>query len=176
MKRRRARWRLMRVRFSWGGLSLESQISLPDPVIMQKLVARPAHDDAPVLENVSALRDLERDGDVLLDEEDRHAALVEEADGAQDFLDHHGGEAERGLVEHDQLGGAHEAAADGEHLLLAAGESAGGLGGALAKAGEHRQDFFEGAPGGLAGAREEAAHLQVLEDGEAREHLAAFGD
>ncbi len=38
-----------------------------------------------------------------------------------------GGEAERRLVENEQPGFGHQAAADGEHLLFAAGEGSGAL-------------------------------------------------
>src|SRR6185436_14820004 len=50
------------------------------------------------------------------------AAPVQHADGMQHVLHHERSEAERGLVEHDELGLAGEAAADREHLLLAARE------------------------------------------------------
>ena len=47
-------------------------------------------------------------------------ARVEVVDDAEHILDHGGREAERGLVEHDEAGLAHQAARDRQHLLLAA--------------------------------------------------------
>ena len=55
-----------------------------------------------------------------------------------------GREAHRGLVEHEQLGPAHQGAAHGEHLLLAAGEGAGGLLAAFAEDGEELVDALRG--------------------------------
>ena len=45
----------------------------------------------------------------------------------EDFLDHARREAKRRLIEQQQLRVRHQGAADGEHLLLAAGERAGDL-------------------------------------------------
>ena len=52
---------------------------------------------------------------------------VDLGDDAEDLLHDDGREAERGLVEHEEARPRHERAADGEHLLLAAGHGAGGL-------------------------------------------------
>ena len=49
------------------------------------------------------------------------------ADGLEQPLDHHGGEAERELVDQQHAGLEHEGPAEGEHLLLAARQRAGRL-------------------------------------------------
>ena len=67
-----------------------------------------------------------------------------------------------------------ERAGDGEHLLLAAGEGAGGLGQALAEAGEEGEGASRGRRGRLAAGEE--ADLEVLRDGELGEEAAALGD
>src|SRR5689334_13361727 len=121
----------------------KAEIRLAHPVVVQQLVPGAAHHDPAILEHVGALRDAQRHGDVLLDEQHGHAAPVEEADGVQHLLHDERREAERGLVEHDQLGRAHQAAADREHLLLAAGERAGELVAALGEAREHGEDLVE---------------------------------
>ena len=54
-------------------------------------------------------------------------SLVQAADDAEHVLDHRGREAQRRLVEHDELGPPHQAAADRHHLLLAARKRAGEL-------------------------------------------------
>src|SRR5882672_5411638 len=170
------RLRAIRAILSFRPLALEAEIGLPNPIVVEKLLAGAAHDDAPVLQHIGAARDLEREGDVLLDQEDGEAALVQDADGMQYLLHDQRREAERGLVEHDQLGVAHQAAADGEHLLLAAGERAGELVAALAEAREHGEDVLEGAHGPVASAWKERSHLEVLEHAQAGEDLPALRD
>ena len=80
-------------------------------------------DDLPVGEHVPAVCDLERELDVLLDEQ-HTAARVERVpmNNREQRLDDDGGEPERELVEEQQSGAAGEPARDGEHLLLAARE------------------------------------------------------
>ena len=88
---------------------------------------------------------------------------------------HDGGrKAERRLVEHHEVGLAHQAAADGEHLLLAAGQRAGRLALALRKLRKQREHAIEILR--LVGARprQHRAHLQVLQHGQRRKHLAAL--
>ncbi len=75
--------------------------------------------------------------DVLLDQEEGYSLCVDPADQREQFLDQEWGEAERGLVEDQELRFGHEAAADGEHLLLAPRKRAGPLALAL---GEPRED------------------------------------
>ena len=52
---------------------------------------------------------------------------VDGLDQREQLLDQERGEAERRLVEDQQPGLGHQAAADGEHLLFAAGQRAGAL-------------------------------------------------
>src|SRR5437899_1897387 len=70
----------------------DSQIGLPDAVGARELRARPAHDDLAGLEHVGAVADLQRLHDVLLDEEDAHALLVERPEDAEQFPAHAGRE------------------------------------------------------------------------------------
>src|SRR6516165_4850040 len=89
------------------------------------------HDPAD-LHDVSAVGELERRAGVLLHQQHRDAGgLVDLADGLEDGLHEERGEAERRLVEEQHARLRHERAADGEHLLLAAGERAGELVAAL---------------------------------------------
>ena len=85
-------------------------------------------------------------------------------------------QAERRLVEHHQLRRAHQAAADREHLLLAAGERAGRLPAALGQHRKQRKHPFEIARALRARARQHRAHVEVFRDRERRKNLAAFGD
>src|SRR5689334_5893959 len=107
---------------------LNPHIRLAHAVIRQELGTTPAHDDAAVLEHVAAVRERQRLRDILLDEDDGEAVtLVQLAHDAEDILDDDRRQAEGRLVEHHEAGRAHEAAADRQHLLLAARERAGEL-------------------------------------------------
>ena len=68
----------------------------------------------------------------------------------------------------------HQSAGDGEHLLLAAGESFGGLGGAGFQDGEQAQQPFA-AFGALGFGKVLAAEGDVLGNREIAEELAGFG-
>jgi len=74
------------------------------------------------------VRDLERETRVLLDQQDRHAALlVQPRQQGKQVLRDGRREAERGLVAHQDARLGHQGARDRQHLLLAAGETAGKL-------------------------------------------------
>jgi hypothetical protein len=64
---------------------------------------------------------------VLLGQQHRGAGLVDALDHLEHLLDHQRRQAQRGLVEQQRFGPAHQRAADGHHLLLAAGQRAGGV-------------------------------------------------
>jgi hypothetical protein len=73
-----------------------------------------------VLGHGRVIGDRERLRHVLLDQQDGQAGSLEIKNGGEDQL-HDWREAERRL-EHDEARIAHQAASDGEHLLLAAGQ------------------------------------------------------
>ena len=91
-------------------------------------------------------------------------------DRGPDFLADDRGEALGRLVEDEEAGVGHQGAADGEHLLLAAGEGAGGLGAALGEAGEERLDA------GLRPAAGAGGGGEVFLDRQGGEAAAALGD
>ena len=88
--------------------------------IAHDLVRCAACDHLAVVQHADVLRQRHHRAHDVLDEEDRQALAVEIANGAQHGLHHGGREAERGLVEHHEIGRAHQAAADRQHMLLAA--------------------------------------------------------
>ena len=115
---------------------------------------------------------------VLLDEQYRHALLVHGTDNVEDTLHHQRRQAQRRLIQHQQLGTAHQGPPHSQHLLLAAGQGAGILLHALLQAGKmrehhvHRQVGEHPPPlGGLGDAR-----LQHLVDGLAQQLLPIVGD
>ena len=92
----------------------------------------------------------------------------------EDGVHEDGGEAHRRLVEEEQARPRHQRAPDGQHLLLAPGQRAALLGGALAQAREQREHALEVGRDRVAVGAGEGAHLQVLEHGHAREDPATL--
>ena len=128
------------------------------------------------LEDVRAVGQLERHGSILLHEQDRQASLRQATNRARDLRHHDRRQPERRLVEQQVLRLRHEAAGDGEHLLLAAGERAAELSAPLAQAREkvvaRREIGGEVAPvSALVG-----PHQKIVEHGELGKDLAALGD
>src|SRR5262245_60185572 len=79
--------------------------------------------DAAVLHHIAVVRDLERHRRALLDDQDGDAELASDlGEPAQKILDHDRGEAERELVDQQQLRPADEGAGERQHLPLAAGK------------------------------------------------------
>src|SRR5439155_16115358 len=115
---------------------LQPQIGRADLVIAQEIGGGALHGDAAVFDDVAAVGDGEAVDDVLLDDEDRDAAAADVLNAGEDFFGDLGGEAEGGLVEEEEARGGHEAARDGDHLLLAAREGAGELAAAFFEARE----------------------------------------
>jgi hypothetical protein len=87
-----------------GGLSPSPESGAPeicplDLGIPKQLRARSAELDAAGLEDVGAVRHLERATGVLLDEQNGDALPVDLLDGPEDLVDHLGRETEGGLVQ-----------------------------------------------------------------------------
>ena len=91
------------------------------------------------LEDVAAVRDVERHQGVLLDEQDRRSLLVHLDDRLEDALHKDRRETHRRLVQHEQRRARHQRAADRAHLLLAAGHRARLLALAFCKPREQRE-------------------------------------
>ena len=117
--------------------------------------------------------DLERHLRVLFDQQDREAFGAKIDDQFEQPFDQKRRQAERRLVEHHQLGPGEQCAADGQHLLLAAGQNRGRH---LPARGEVREavvDGFDVARDIEFGAAI-GAHLQVFVHGQADHDLAPF--
>ena len=103
----------------------QAQVELLNVLVVQELLRVAVQDDAPVLHDVAVAGDLEGHHGVLLHQEDGHPLLAVQAHHDVEDLGHQlRGQPQGGLVQQHQLGPAHEGAADGQHLLLAAGEVA----------------------------------------------------
>jgi len=104
------------------------QVGLADFRVGEQLLAGAREDDPAVRHDVAAMRKAQRVVGVLLDQEHGDpVARVDFPDHAEDLAHEQRREPERGFVEQQQLGPAHQRTPDGEHLLLAAGERAGAL-------------------------------------------------
>src|SRR5262249_11522653 len=79
-------------------------------------------DDAAIFHHVVAIRNRRSEAKILLDQKDGEALLLEHADGLADLLDDDRGKTLGRLVEQEEAGAGTQNAADGEHLLLAAGK------------------------------------------------------
>ena len=113
----------------------------------------------------------------LLDHNDCDAVVVQGPHHVEELLHHHGGEAQRQLVDEEDPGPGHKGHRHSEHVLLAAGQVGGRLVQLLPKAWEHLEH-----PGGLpfhvlfVPAVQPSAQGDVLGDGKGTEHAPAAGD
>src|SRR6266446_9336927 len=103
-------------------LSRQPQISVHDLGVRFEIARGATVDDGALFHQEYARAELERGFDVLLDQEDRHASLVDAMDYAPDLRNKPRHDAFGRLVQDDQLGPHHETARDCEHLLLAPGK------------------------------------------------------
>src|SRR6266568_150754 len=101
-----------------------SQVCPADFGVVGQVARRALEHDAARLEHVAAAGDGQGHRGILLDEQDGHALLVDGQDRLEDLLDKDRRQSHGGLVEQQEPGAGHERAADGKHLLLAAGERA----------------------------------------------------
>ena len=111
----------------FGSASRLAEIGLRDGGVLEQFFARAGLGDAALLENIGVVRDGERLERILLHEQNGLAHGLDLADGIENGVDQQRREAEGRLVEHDEVGRGHDAAAHRQHLLLAAGERAGDL-------------------------------------------------
>src|SRR5689334_12058766 len=95
----------------------DAKIHLPDIVVVGERGALALAGDPAVLEQIDAGGNVERRERVLLDEEDGRSAFLNLPDRLEDLHFEAMGDADRGLVEQQQLGSAHQGTADCHHLL-----------------------------------------------------------
>src|SRR5215216_177743 len=126
---------------SWQSIPSQPHIRAAHLVAGEERRGWPARLDAPDLEEVGAVDDLQHLGDVLLDDQHRVPLGADAAHELEDLRDDDRRQAHRGLVEEDELRPAHEGPGDGAHLLLAARHRAGELVAALLQAREQAVDI-----------------------------------
>ena len=143
-------------------IALEPQIGPPDAIIAEELLARACDRDPAILEHVGVTGEFKRYCDILFDEHAGEPATIEIAYASQDVLHDGWRKTKRRLVEQDQLGFAHQASADGKHLLLATRECTCGLMAALCQYWKHRIDFRKILFAQAAGTRKHGAHRKIF--------------
>src|SRR5918993_2121004 len=156
-----------------------SEVGFADLGVFAQFFGRGGVDDGASFEDVAAGCYLQGHVGVLFDEEDGRSLLVDLLDGLEDALDEDGGEPHGRFVEEQEFRAAHEGAAYGEHLLLAAGHRAGFLLDAFAEAWEELEDAVHVFAHARVVVSVVGAHLQVLAHRHAAEDLAplrALGD
>src|SRR5262245_9771821 len=142
---------------------------------LQQALALPLHGDTPVLEDVPPPAKLERPENVLLDQQDGETPLVDARQVVKDGPDDDGGQPQAGFIEHEKPWFRHEAAPDGAHLLLAAGQCPRQLPLALTEPREEVEDPPEGLGPAPSRLDRPGAQLEVFPHRHGREELAALG-
>src|SRR5580658_3335765 len=137
-------------------------------------IRRAALENHPAMpHDVEAMGDAQGNGQFLLDQQDRNIARGDFLQELGNALDQLGRQTLGRLVDHNEIGIAHQRAADGEHLLLAARQHAGRGIGALAELGEEAVAILEAPARRLASALD--AEQQILRHGQRREDGAVLG-
>ena len=119
-----------------------------------------------------AIRNVHGNGEFLLDQQNRDPFGFEAVQKLADQLDNFGGQAFGGFVDDDEVGVAHQGAAQREHLLLTTREHTGFVVFTLFEAGEHGKHVVKRPTAVLPIAF--LAQLQVLTDRELGENFAVL--
>ena len=112
---------------------------------------------------------------ILFDQQDRNAVAVQVLNDIKDLIHQQRREAHGRLIQHQQLRMAHQGTAHGQHLLLAAGQSAGNLTVSFLQAGKEGIDLFDIRLYFFVIPLRVSAHQQVFVNGKLLENAASFG-
>lgn len=169
-------WRQQRLRYWHTRLRQaarsDTQIGLLHGRILSQLGSPTRHHDSALAQYITTLGHAQGLRGILFCNKHRRAALAQLLYHVKDLGHDARCEAQRGFVEQEQAWRAHECAADGQHLLLTAGERAAGLIQPLRQLRENAQNTFQFA--GVA-AQRVSAHQQVFAHGQRCKYLACFG-
>jgi hypothetical protein len=100
-------------------------------------------DDLAMLHHIEAIRELGRPTEVLFHEQDGEAHLFQFADGEADLLNDNRGKTLGWFIKQQEFCAGVQDAADGQHLLFAAGEARALTGLALEKIGKQLVDLLD---------------------------------
>ena len=129
--------------------------------------------DASRFQKIAAIGDGERKRRHLIDKEDGDPGVAQFGQDIEQFIDHAGRETERRLVQQNDPRFRHQAARDGEHLLLTAGEKSGAAVHPLAQPRKAIQNLLNLSLNIRIGPRI-GAERQIVEHAQIRKNLAAF--
>src|SRR2546427_8202998 len=104
----------------------DSEMLRDQSLVVSHLAGAPAERDAPGIEDHDLVGEVEGELDVLLDQKNRLAFLLQAQEGAADLRDDQRCKSFGRLIHQQHARVSHQRAADREHLLLASGERAGG--------------------------------------------------
>src|SRR5271166_1023116 len=107
--------------FTLMAISSYGEPILAHLVVTEQCLRRALEHDAAVAHDVEPIRNGQRDRELLLDQQDRDAAFGDALQQLAHQIDQHRRQALGRFVDHDQIRVTHQRAADGQHLLLAAG-------------------------------------------------------
>src|SRR6266481_2657451 len=147
-----------------------------DGIIEPDLIGPAAKHHAASIDNDDIVGEIERELDVLLDEDDGLPFGFELRDGAANLCDQLRREPLGWLVHQQHARIAHERASDREHLLLATGERARDLGVALGKAGKKLKDAPDGPARVAAVLARLGRHHQIFTHRERTKHAPPLRD
>ena len=154
---------------------MHAEVGLAHGRIGGKVAGFAVADDAAGLDQIAAVGDGEALAGILLDEQHADAGLAHLGERLEKFVGEHRRQAERRLVEEQDLGRRHHRPADRHHLLLAAAHRPRLLAEALLESREKVNDEFEVSLLGVAGAAGVGAEHEVLAHGQLAEDAAALG-
>src|SRR3546814_13295200 len=104
-----------------GLIASNSKICFLDKWISQQIGSISGANDFAVLQGIGMMRQAQRQSGVLFDQYDRHVLLAVDAfDGLSDFEYDLRRNAQRRLIQHQQLGVGPTVASSGHHLMLSA--------------------------------------------------------
>src|ERR1700732_1249772 len=132
--------------------------------------------DSAAFQNIPPRRHFEREGDILLDQQNRCASSVNDLERLVHFLDHFWGQAVAGFIKQQQSRPQHQRPPDRNHLLFAARQSSGNLLPPFAKARKQIQYFFHSRRQITSLARGESSEQEIFFDRHIRKNLTTLGN
>src|SRR5204862_5123353 len=114
-----------------------TEIGLLHALVFSECLARSGCRDRTGLQNITATCGLQRVACILLDQQYAGATGVDRSDSAENTIDDPRCESQRGFIKTKQTWFGHHGAAKNQHLLFAATQCSGTLGGATAKLRKH---------------------------------------
>src|SRR5215510_8207687 len=154
----------------WRSLS-HAQVARLDLLVAEQLLRPGLVHDPALAHEIDVIGDAEREGQILLDDEDRRTTGLELPDDASELSDQERRQPLGRLVHQEDVGIADQRAPAGQHLLLAARELVATIAQTLTQPGKEVERPREAPARAVAGP---LADRQMLADRERREDAAAL--